>query len=69
MFQCLVWCGQQEGDKDCYECHNSSSQYQQFPDVYKRQVQHILDVFDALFCCLAGTGRAVSGSQAFFSKL
>ena len=32
-------------------------------------VQHILDVFDTLFCCLAGTGGAVSGSQAFFSKL
>ena len=28
IFQCLVWRGQQEGDKDCYECHNPSSQYQ-----------------------------------------
>ena len=43
IFQCLVWRGQQEGDKDCYECHNPSSQYQQFPGRYPPDEHHQVD--------------------------
>lgn len=33
----------QEGDKDCYECHNPSSQYQQFPGRYPPDEHHQVD--------------------------
>ena len=37
--------------------------------IFSTVVQQWLDVFDALFGCLAGTGRTVSSSQTLFAKL
>ena len=48
----------------CATAHSGSDEYH-----FSTVVQHGLDVFDALFGCLAGTGRTVSGSQTLFAKL